>query len=164
MGILTKQISIKTLFIWTTAIVFIVTTLCIVNNNILSMLQVYGNSMYPTLHDGEYVLLLKAYSEPKTGDIIAFTDLDSGLLFCKRIIGTEGDFIEVESPSTVKVNNKELTEIYLNEGAIYTESISIEVPKNNVFVLGDNRNSSKDSRYFGCINKCNIKGKVINLK
>ena len=164
MGILTKQIPIKTLLIWITAIVFIIATLCIVNNNILNIIQVSGNSMYPTLHDGEYVILLKTYSEPKTGDIVAFTDLDSGLLFCKRVIGVEGDFIEIESPSTVKVNNKELTEIYLNEGAIYTENVSIEVPKNSIFVLGDNRNKSKDSRYFGCINKCNIKGKVINLK
>jgi signal peptidase I len=80
--------------------------------------------------------------------------------YVKRVIGLPGDKIEFKG-SRVFLNNKLLDEPYVNNKSIVRyRSYSIKIPENQVFVMGDNRNDSKDSRDFGCISIDNIVGKV----
>ena len=122
---------------------------------------VRGDSMVSTLVNGDYVIALKqAYrmSEPKPGDIIVFKSPVEDALYIKRVIATEGQNVRVEN-GRVYVNENELNEEYIGEQ--YTDGdVSVTVPEDEVFVLGDNREVSMDSRDFGCVKESSIKGKA----
>ncbi len=123
-----------------------------------------GESMVPTLANGEKLSVdTKAYvsSPPQSGDIIVFKD-DSGAVMVKRVIGVPGDGIEIKD-GKVYVNGEAITEPYLNEqNSTETSGNSVwDIPDKNVFVMGDNRAHSKDSRDFGPIPYDGILGKVL---
>ena len=130
---------------------------------------VSGESMYPTLDDKDYLILNRIsykVGKPEKGDIVVFkTNLVDGETgkkkdLIKRVIATEGDRIKI-SNSKVYVNGKLLNEPYIHNN--YTSGdIDTVVPENSVFVLGDNREISLDSRYssVGFINNSDILGKV----
>ena len=118
-----------------------------------------GLSMYPTL-DNKDVLVLWKTQRVDYGDIIVLHNEDS--LLVKRVIAKEGDNIMVDG-STTKVNDVVIQEAYAyyDSSSNALSSINCELPKDTVFVMGDNRKESFDSRKIGPINEDLIVGKVI---
>ena len=131
--------------------------------------EVKGSSMEVSFHNNEYILTDKIsyrFVNPKRGDVIIFKapnnpDVD----YIKRVIGLPGDQVKVEK-GFVFVNDQKLTEYYLKEktylypGSFMLEGTDISVPKDYLFVMGDNRTHSSDSREFGPIPKDSIIGKA----
>jgi len=115
---------------------------------VMQSFVVEGSSMYPTLSDRDRLFVNKfiyRFREPQRGEIIVFRyPADPSRNFIKRVIGIPGDRVAV-SGGVVYVNGVPLDEPYINEPmrGTYPERV---VPKNTVFVLGDNRNHSQDSR------------------
>lgn len=128
----------------------------------LPVLRVTGSSMTPTLTNDELVICSKR-SNFKSGDIVAF-HLNNKILL-KRVIGTAGDVIDIKEDGTVYLNGEELSEPYLNEKALGECDLNLpyQVPENRIFVMGDHRLTSVDSRSttVGCIADEYIIGKVI---
>lgn len=133
----------------------------ITSTSFFKILQVSGSSMEPNLHEGE-LLVTSSFFKFKKEDIIAFYYNDSVLI--KRVIATEGDVINIEDDGTVFVNSVKLEENYVKDLAYGNCDITFpyQVPKNSVFILGDNREVSIDSRNkaIGCISKDKIIGKI----
>ncbi len=129
---------------------------------------VRGDSMYSTLEEGDYLIINRMsykFKEPERGDIIVFeSDLQqddgSSKDLVKRVIGVSGDTVKIEN-SKVYVNGEELVEPYIDD-EVTEGDIDTVVPEDSVFVLGDNREISLDSRYdsVGFINDSDILGKV----
>lgn len=127
---------------------------------------VVGTSMLSTMEPGDRYVLTSVFYTPKQGDIIVFApdeeDANGEKLWVKRIIATEGQTVNIED-GKVYVDGEKLDEYYLDEN-IYTEpklyGVNTVVPEGCVFVMGDNRPVSKDSRYIGPISVESIVGKV----
>ncbi len=128
----------------------------------LPVLQIYGSSMSPTLQDGEIVLSVKT-SNFEQGDIIAF--YYNNKILIKRMIAGPGEWVNIAEDGTVYVNNQELQEPYLEEKALGDTDIEFpyQVPDGRVFVMGDHRATSLDSRSqtVGCIAEEQIVGKIV---
>lgn len=119
-----------------------------------------SESMYPTMHVKDYLLIQTKNDDYKREDIIAFKlPENESETYLKRIIGLPGDTVEVRG-GFVYINGEQLVEDYLNEKPRYTYPETV-VPKNNYFVLGDNRNNSYDSSAWGFVSKDKIRGKAI---
>jgi signal peptidase I len=118
-------------------------------------------SMEPTLVQGEILMVNKIsykFNEPQYGEIITFQyPLDPELAYVKRVIGLPGDVVEVKD-GQVYVNDQLLNEPYISAAPEY-EGIW-EVPQDDLFVLGDNRNPSADSHVWGFVPEDNIIGKA----
>lgn len=123
-----------------------------------------SGSMNPTIKEGDIVLYNRlAYikNEVERGDVIVFRDNESNAYLTKRVIALAGDTIESKD-GKVYVNGNELTETYLAEKTSTTDIPLQTIPEDSYYVLGDNRESSLDSRYLedGYIHKDSIKGKA----
>ena len=132
--------------------------------------QVDGQSMENSLHNGERLLLFSAGYTPRQDDIVVFhlTEPEKNLekTLVKRVIAKGGDTISIDyATGTVEVNGKVLEEDYIAEPTYlgYDVEFPYTVPEGTVFVMGDNRNASLDSRssYVGCIDEQDILGKVL---
>lgn len=127
----------------------------------LPILQVSGTSMEPTFTDGDIIVLFKS-KKFETGELIAFHH--SGKILIKRVIGIPGDFITMDSEGNVYVNGELLDEPYVTEKTLGDCAIEFpyQVPENSVFVLGDHRNVSVDSRSteIGSVQYDEIIGKI----
>lgn len=127
----------------------------------LPVLRVTGTSMTPTLHDDELVVCRKRGSFQK-GDIVAFYYNNKILL--KRVIATAGDVVDIKEDGTVIVNGKTLNEPYVDGKALGECDIELpyQVPDERIFVMGDHRSTSVDSRTkrIGCIAEEAVLGKV----
>ena len=110
---------------------------------------VSGTSMNPTLHDGNLLLLNHLFYEPEYNDIVVFENEERGLLV-KRIIGMPGDTIEIHN-SVVYRNGVPLEEDYIHSGYFGPGDMTgpVTVEDGHIFVMGDNRPDSYDSRYNG---------------
>jgi signal peptidase I len=132
-------------------------------NQLTARIRVEGNSMEPNLHDGEFVIVNRlAYSrhEPERGDIIVFhSPRNEDKRFIKRVIGLPGDLIVFEE-GTVFINGITLDEPYIKEVPTYASN-QWNVGPDEVFVLGDNRDDSRDSRSWGNLPQEKIIGKAI---
>lgn len=131
---------------------------------IIQSFLVSGTSMVPTLLDKERLIVCKFIywlETPKTGDIIVLKPPKDTRKYIKRVIGAPGDSVEVRN-SKVYVNGMELKELYINEKTLQDYSLT-DVPAGMLFVMGDNRNYSKDSRDpdVGFIPLKNVVGKAI---
>lgn len=128
----------------------------------LPVLQVSGVSMEPALKDGETVILLKQ-DKCKTGDLIGFYYQNKILL--KRVIGKAGDEIDIDQNGTVYVNHQKREENYVKEKALGECDIQFpyQVPDGKLFVMGDCRSLSIDSRNtsIGCVAQEQVVGKVV---
>lgn len=129
-------------------------------NTMTGRFRIEGQSMEPTLHEGEYVLVNKlAYylGEPDRGDIIVMHH-SAERDFIKRIVGLPGDQVVINENHDVLVNGVKLNEPYLNGPPPSTGSWT--VPDDSYFVMGDNRPNSSDSRAWGFLEADQIAGKA----
>lgn len=133
----------------------------------IRIIDVSGSSMYPTLLNGDKMLVSNLFYEPKAGDVVVFKkdSYDPEKALVKRIIATEGQEVNIDfSKGIVYVDGVPIEEDYISE--LTTNKLDFigpkEVPENCVFVLGDNRNASTDSRKaeIGMVDKRLIIGKV----
>ena len=128
----------------------------------LPVLQIYGSSMTPTLQDGEIIFSVKT-SEFEPGEIVAF--YYNNKILVKRVICGPGDWIDIDEDGTVYVNEVRLEEPYLTEKTLGDCNIDLpfQVPDGKVFVMGDHRSTSVDSRNtaVGCVAQEQIVGKII---
>ncbi len=128
----------------------------------LPFLRIYGTSMMPTLKDGELICCVKT-SNFESGDIIAF--YYNNKILVKRVIGQAGDWIDIDKKGNVYVNKEKLEEPYLKEKALGECDIKLpyQVPEGRVFVLGDHRSTSVDSRStaVGSVAQEQIVGKIL---
>jgi signal peptidase I len=131
-------------------------------NIISARIRVDGDSMVPTLISGEYVVVNRLsyrLGNPHRGDIIVFHfPRNPAEEYIKRIIGLPGDVIEVMDGS-VYINGQPLDERYLDVKVNY--SGKWEVPQDQLFVLGDNRNNSSDSHDWGTVPMDYVVGKAV---
>jgi signal peptidase I len=123
---------------------------------------VQGQSMEPTLHNHEYILVEKVsywFRSPERGDIVVFKyPGDPSVDYIKRVIGLPGDHVVVQS-AHVYVNGHQLTEPYIAAPPDYTDNKT--VPKGYLYVLGDNRQNSSDSHAWGLLPRGNIIGRAM---
>ncbi|MCD8914342.1 MULTISPECIES: signal peptidase I [Staphylococcus] len=162
---------------WITAIAIALVLIFIINSFVAKSYTVRGDSMHPTLKDGEKVIVnvigFKMGGLEK-GNVIVF-HADKNADYVKRVIGTPGDSVEYKH-DVLYVNGKKVKEPYLdynqkhksyNEitGSFQVKNLpnangSNKIPKGKLLVLGDNREVSKDSRSFGLIDNEQVVGKV----
>ena len=128
----------------------------------MPVLQTFGDSMTPTLEDGQIVISLKS-GEFETGDVIAFYYTNKILI--KRLIAGPGDWINIDEAGNVYVNGEELIEPYVDELAYGYCDIQLpyQIPDERYFVMGDHRSVSLDSRStaVGCIAAEQIVGRIV---
>ena len=139
---------------------------------IFRVIVVSGDSMMQTLIDGDYILLVSNlfYREPEPGDIIVASkdSFDNGAAIIKRVIATEGQIVDIDFENgIVYVDGLPLEEDYINNLTTRSEGVPFPliVEEGCIFVLGDNRDVSKDSRHpeIGLIHTRQILGMAIFL-
>ncbi len=132
---------------------------------------VKGGSMNETLRDGERLLISDVFYTPKVGDIIVFQSLDTDHTYplVKRIIAVEGQTVTLFSDG-IYVDGNRISEEYVyisspmySYGSTNSMALGVTytVPENHLFVLGDHRNDSLDSRSFGFVDERTVLGRVI---
>ena len=128
----------------------------------LPVLQIFGSSMTPTLTDGEIFFSVKT-ADLEPGDIVAF--YYNNRILVKRVIAQQGDWVDIDEEGNVYVNEELLNEPYLTEKALGDCNIDLpyQVPDGRIFVIGDHRATSVDSRNtaVGCVAQEQIVGKII---
>jgi signal peptidase I len=131
-------------------------------NAVSARIRVDGSSMVPTLSNGQFVMvnrLVYKYSDPSHGDVVVFHyPRDPDQEYIKRIIGLPGDTVSLKN-GQVYLNGQQLDEPYIAASTHTTGEW--QVPGDHLFVLGDNRNNSQDSRNFGFVSMDNVVGKAV---
>ena len=129
---------------------------------LMPVLRIYGRSMNDTLDEGDIVVSVKTGTF-ETGDVIAF--YYNNKILVKRVIGQSGDWIDIDTDGNVYVNNVLVDEPFLKEKAFGDCNITLpyQVPDERIFVMGDNRVSSVDSRNtaVGCVAEEQVVGKIV---
>ena len=128
----------------------------------LPVLQIYGNSMSPTLIEGAHLVSLKS-DRFNTGDVVAF--YYNNRILVKRVIAGPGDWVDIDRDGNVYVNEELIEEPYLVEKAfgICDLELPYQVPANKFFVMGDHRSVANDSRLsaIGCVASDDIVGRLV---
>ena len=161
----------RELYEWVQALVCSVLAVVILFTFVIRLIGVDGRSMVPTLQDGDRLLVLNSmlYDDYKYGDIVVLrkdTFLKDPIV--KRVIATEGQMVDIDfSAGSVYVDGALLKENYINELTFLEEGTEfpLTVPENSVFVMGDNRNHSSDSRdsRLGTVDERYVIGKAVFL-
>jgi len=142
--------------------VFFAIILFVIINTLSARVRVDGISMMPTLQNGEYILVSRVsykLSPPERGDIIVFSiPTDGSQDLIKRVVGLPGETISIHD-GIVFVNGVQLQEPYIASPPRYNGEWTLG--EDQLFVLGDNRNDSKDSHQWGLLPYQNIIGKSI---
>ena len=129
---------------------------------LLPVLKIYGTSMAPSLAEGDFVVSVKG-NDFKTGDVCAF--YYNNKILVKRVIAHAGDWVDIDLDGTVYVNNMKLDEPYVDELSFGECNIELpyQVPESRIFVMGDHRSVSIDSRNtaIGCVAEEQIVGKIV---
>lgn len=129
---------------------------------LLPVLQIFGSSMESALCEGDFVIVMR-YVRPKRGDIVAF--YNDNKILVKRVIALPGEQVDIDEEGKVYINGSLLEEPYVNELAYGGCDICfpVQVPEGTVFVMGDNRSVSVDSRSssVGCVQEGQLVGKII---
>lgn len=159
------------LFEWLEIFIISVAAVFVLFSFVARIAVVDGNSMYPTLSNNDKLLVRQIFYTPKQGDIIVCQSENYGLdkPLVKRIIATEGQTVRLDRENwKIYVNGFPISEPYLviGDGKMVNweyDTDEIVIPKGHVFVMGDNRNNSLDSRFYGVgmIDERYIIGQVI---
>ena len=126
--------------------------------------KVKDNNMNPNIKAGDLVLFNRIDKDCKARDLIAIKENDGEQI--RRVIAVEGDTVDMTHEGRLKVNGYVQSEDYIyTDTYAYTDGITfpITVGKDQVFVLSDNRTNGNDSRIYGCVDKNDVKGKVITI-
>ena len=158
---------VKELRDWVISIGVAVLVALLIHNFVFTLVNVKGASMEPTLHEGDRMYVNRLFYKPEKGDVIIFRPAtDPKRPYVKRVIATEGDTVYIDfSNGNVYVNDKLLKEPYIKEKTRnsdayieklrargeYSKDKPIVIQPGYIFVMGDNRNNSKDSRNLGPI-------------
>lgn len=157
-----RRIYLKMLYNTVASLVVVAAAAVLLSMLVLPVLRVTGTSMTPTLQNGDLVVC-RRIGDYEKGDVIAFYYNNRVLL--KRVIGTAGDLIDIDSDGTVSVNGEALDEPYIDAKAYGECNITLpyQVPEDRIFVMGDHRATSIDSRNtsIGCVAEESVVGKVI---
>ena len=158
------------LFFWLQALVAALITLILLFTFVGRIIGVDGESMYPTLHHGDLLLLQSIGYEPEQGDVVVLTkefDASEGPIV-KRVIAVGGQTVDIDyEAGTVSVDGQVLDEPYINEAMVppanYEHLTHVEVPEGSIFVMGDNRNHSSDSRdvTLGTVDERYVLGRAV---
>ena len=128
----------------------------------MPVLQIYGSSMTPTLHEGQIVVAVKD-SDFEKGDLVAFY-LGNKLLV-KRVLAGPADVVNITQDGTVYINGEEQQEPYVSEKALGQCDLEFpyQVPESRYFLMGDHRTTSVDSRSstVGCVAEEQVVGKIV---
>lgn len=161
---MTLKSAVSTIIEWIVCIVVAVLLTFLLKTFLFDIIKVSGDSMYPTLNNKDVlgVEKISLYKKDfKHGDIVIFDPGEKGKgIYIKRVIGLPGDTVEVKGGG-VYVNGEHLNETYLDPNTFTDGSIKVKLDSNHIFVLGDNRDVSEDSRIIGPIPIENIKGHAI---
>ena len=162
----------KDLKVYLHDLVMYVSVILIVFLLLFRIIVVSGDSMFSSLLDGDYLLLFSNtfYHEPKQGDVIVISkdSYDNGAPIVKRVIAVEGQIVDIDFDlGVVYVDGLPLDEPYVNTPTNRAEGVDFPllVEEGCCFVLGDNRNDSKDSRHpdIGLVDRREILGKAVLL-
>ena len=164
------------LFEWLQVLIGCVLVAVLLFNCLIRLTRVVGESMDTTLENGEMMLIWSLGYQPEQGDIVVLTKTAQDTLpqvkdkaIVKRVIAVEGQTVDIDyTTGTVYVDGTPLDEPYIN-GPMYLPSDPMmwrthwEVPEGSIFVMGDNRNGSTDSRHelLGTIDEDYVLGKVV---
>ena len=162
-----KKLPARSILEWLAAVITAVLLFFFIRNFVIRVANVTGSSMEPTLNHGDYVILSRfsyIFSEPEPGDIVAFPYRGNpSEHYIKRVIGRPGDIIDLRDYRFV-INGEPLDDGFSFEEIVALGDVMfpLTVPEGQYFMLGDNRNGSKDSRYssVGCVPKKEMLGKV----
>ena len=162
------------LFYWLQTLVTAIVCIVLVFTFLGRITRVVGHSMDDTLADGELLAVWSLGYEPEQGDIVVLNKTTvehlGGVAIVKRVIATGGQTVDIDyATNSVYVDGERLDEPYIKEVMQdvtltdpYRAQTHIEVPEGSIFVMGDNRNNSDDSRddRIGCIDEDYVLGKV----
>lgn len=157
------------LYFWLQALVVALVTLILLFTFVGRIIGVDGSSMLPTLQDKETMLLQSIGYEPEQGDIVVLTKFFGHVQgpIVKRVIATGGQTVDIDyAAGTVSVDGRALDEPYIREPMRepWFKNIShVTVPEGHIFVMGDNRNESDDSRdvQLGVVDERYVLGRVL---
>jgi len=141
----------KELYDWILCLIFALIVCVLLFAFAFHVIDVVGSSMFPTLHNGEKMLVSDLFYKPKAGDVVIFkkAEYDPNKALVKRVIATEGQEINMDfTNGIVYIDGEPIIEDYINE-LTFNKLDFIgpkTVPEGCVFVMGDNRNASVDSR------------------
>ena len=131
------------------------------NLTVIRLAFIHGSSMSPNLDHGSVAIVWQLFYYPQNGDIVVFDSKTVlGVSVVKRVIAVGGQTVLIKN-NMVYLDDLLIDEPYLYEYNWSTPNLSVYVPSDYVFVMGDNRNQSKDSRDFGCLPVSSIIGKVL---
>lgn len=123
-----------------------------------------SGSMEPTLQIGDRIIVNKItyrFSEPKRGDVMVFKyPLEPSRDYIKRVIGLPGETLEIKD-SALYINGQVVEEQYLDPNLRFMDYGPVTVPANAYFMMGDNRNNSQDSRFWGTLQRNYVVGKAV---
>ncbi|SEU29181.1 signal peptidase I [Paenibacillus sp. NFR01] len=153
---------------WGIVAVIVFGLMTLFNIYVLNVSTVVGQSMQPTLYQGEKLIVNRialSFGPPKRGDVVVLHDPSTGPdrkeYLVKRVVGLPGDIVEVKDHK-LYVNGVQAEEPYIDTEIQDPDFAAVTVEQGNYFVMGDNRHAgaSKDSRYFGTVSKKMIIGKA----
>ncbi len=145
--------------------ILLVIVIALLISFLIKPIIVKGSSMYPTLENDDYLIISKqAYKigEPERGDIVVFPHEEGygdDPLYIKRVIALPGDHLEIED-GKVYINGDLQQEDYIN-GNFTEGDIDYVIPEDEIYVMGDNRGNSSDSRAFGTVDIEDVTGEVL---
>lgn len=159
------------LFYWLQTLVTAIVCIVLVFTFLGRITRVVGHSMDDTLADGELLAVWSLGYEPEQGDIVVLNkttaDFLEGEAIVKRVIALEGQTVDIDyDAGTVAVDGQVLDEPYIHEAMLcptYENQTHIEVPEGSIFVMGDNRNHSSDSRdvTLGTVDERYVLGRAV---
>ncbi len=159
----------SSLFDWSESIAFSLIIVVVVFTFLFRMISVAGSSMVPTLHDHDMMIVSNLGYAPNRGDVVVVNKPSTQYgSIVKRIIAVGGDTVDINfATGDVMVNGEVLDEPYINEPTYTAEGMAfpLTVPEGQLFLMGDNRNGSSDSRdpQIGLVDEHYIIGHVLGV-